>query len=139
MSYNAILWIVGCLLVACGPGETPRKVTFDFIYAVLDGDSAAIEQYLDLDAMISRRMAEFPPPDTVTPEMLRRTLMANLTGDGGTRQHWKNQRIVVNQEFVEGDSARVEMTFIDQTTGKMEYSMVYLYRRDGRWRVYFYL
>lgn len=129
----------GCALVGCGPQETPRKATFDFIFAVLDGDSLGIERRLDLDAMVAKRMAEFPPADTITPEKLRRTLIGNLTGNGGTRMFWKNQRIVINQEFINGDSAQVEMTFIDQTTGKMEYSMVYLYRSQGRWRVYFYL
>ncbi len=137
--YFITLLVLGCALVACGPQDTPRKATFGFIYAVLDGDSLEIERRLDLDAMVAKRMAEFPPADTVTPEKLRRTLIGNLTGDGGTRQFWKNQRIVINQDFVNGDSAQVEMTFIDQTTGKMEYSMVYLYRNQGRWRVYFYL
>jgi hypothetical protein len=65
--------------------------------------------------------------------------MNNLTGSGGTRTHWLNQRIIVNQETVKGDTAQVEMSMIDQTTGMTEYSMIYLYRKDGRWRVFFYL
>ncbi len=137
--YLIIAMTAVSILAACGPKETPRKAAFDFIYAVLDGDSLAIEHHLDLDAMVTRRMTEFTPADTLTPEVLRRILIGNLTGDGGTRLLWKNQQIIVNQEFVNGDSAQVEMTFIDQTTGKTEYSMIYLYRTQGRWRVYFYL
>ncbi len=128
------------LFLGCGPKETPKQVTFEFIGAVLDGDSTAIARYLDLDAMIAKRMKEMPPADTSqNPAELKAILMKNLTGDGGTRAFWRNQRIVVNQETIKGDSAQVEMTMIDQTTGSTEYSMIYLYRQNGRWRVYFYL
>jgi hypothetical protein len=135
-----IITILGALLIGCGAKENPKQVTFDFIGAVLDGDSTAINRYLDLDAMIAKRNQDVPITDSsVTPASLRQVLMKNLTGDGGTRIHWLNQRIVVNQETVKGDSAQVEMSMIDQTTGVTEYSMIYLYRKDGRWRVYFYL
>lgn len=135
-----ILAIVGALLYGCGAKETPKQVTFEFIGAVLDGDTTAITQFLDLDAMVARRMKEMPMADSgQTPAELKAILMKNLTGSGGTRLHWLNQRIVVNQETIKGDSAHVEMSMIDQTTGVTEYSMIYLYRQNGRWRVYFYL
>lgn len=135
-----ILSILGALLWGCGSKETPKQVTFEFIGAVLDGDTTAIARYLDLDAMIARRIKEMPPTDSIqNPAELKAILMKNLTGNGGTRLHWLNQRIVVNQEITKGDSAQVEMSMIDQTTGVTEYSMIYLYRQNGRWRVYFYL
>jgi len=135
-----ILAIFSALLFGCSARETPKQVTFDFIGAVLDSDSTAIGKYLDLDAMIAKRIKDMPPTDSSqTPANLRQILMKNLTGDGGTRIHWLNQRIVVNQETVKGDSAQVEMSMIDQTNGTTEYSMIYLYRKDGHWRVYFYL
>lgn len=135
-----IITILGALLTGCGAKDTPKQVTFEFIGAVLDGDSVAIARYLDLDAMIARRVKEIPPADSSqSPVELRKILMLNLTGSGGTRTHWLNQRIVVNQETIKGDSAQVEMSMIDQTTGATEYSMIYLYRQNGRWRVYFYL
>lgn len=135
-----ISMVLGALLLGCSTKETPKQVTFDFIGAVLDGDSTAIAQYLDLDAMVAKRIKEMPPADSSqTPAELRKILMKNLTGEGGTRAHWRNQRIVVNQETVKGDSAQVEMSMIDQTTGQTEYSMIFLYRQNGHWRVYFYL
>jgi len=135
-----IIVILGALLFGCAAKETPKAISFEFINAVLDGDSTAIARYLDLDAMIAKRMKEIPPTDsTQTPANLRQILMNNLTGSGGTRTHWLNQRIIVNQETVKGDTAQVEMSMIDQTTGMTEYSMIYLYRKDGRWRVFFYL
>jgi len=128
------------ILGDCSPGPSPREVTFEFIYAVLDGDSTAVLHYLDLERMVEKRMQEVPPTDSaLTPADLRTKILQNLTGDGLTRAHWQNQRIVVNKEIIEEDSAAVEMTFIDQTTGRIEYSMVYLYRKDNRWWVYFYL
>jgi len=135
-----IFAILGALLLGCGAKETPKQVTFEFIGAVLDGDTTAIVRYLDLDAMIAKRIKEMPPDDSgQAPAELKAILMKNLTGNGGTRTHWLNQRIVVNQETIKGDSAQVEMSMIDQTTGTTEYSMIYLYRQNRRWRVYFYL
>jgi hypothetical protein len=135
-----IILTLGALLLGCGAKETPKEVTFSFIGAVLDGDSTAILKYLDLDALIAKRMKEVPPTDsTQTPAQFHRLILRNLIGDGGTRLHWQNQRIIVNQETIKGDSAQVEMSMIDQTNGLTEYSMIYLYRKDGRWRVYFYL
>lgn len=137
------LIICSCLAVilgVCSSQPSPRDVTFQFIYAVLDGDSSAILQYLDLDRMVEKRMKEVSPADSaLTLADLKAKILQNLIGDGLTRGHWQNQRIVVNKEITEEDSAVVEMTFIDQTTGRIEYSMVYLYRKDSRWWVYFYL
>jgi hypothetical protein len=134
------LSLLAALIIACSSDNTPKAVTFKFIGAVLDSDSLAIKQYLDLDQMVARRIREVPTLDsTQTPDKLRSIILKNLTGDGGTRAHWQNQRIIVNQETVKGDSAQVEMTMIDQTNGVTEYSMIYLYRKDGHWRVCFYL
>lgn len=131
-----------CLIViigGCSSQPSPRDVSFEFIYAVLDGDSTAILQYLDIDRMAVKRMEGIPPADSALSLVdFKAKILQDIVGFGPTRSHWKNQRILVNKEIIRGDSAEVEMTFIDQTTGKIEYSMIYLYREDKRWWVYFY-
>lgn len=135
---QVIFVCLSLLLLAGCSRQSPRDVTFKFINAVLDGDSLAILEYLDIDGMVEKRMQLIP--DTLeTPESLREKILQNLTGDGLTRTNWLKQKIVVNREIVQGDSAKVEMTFMDESANRIDYSMVYLYRKDGRWRIYFYL
>jgi hypothetical protein len=112
----------------------------DFVGSVVEGDSTAIEQLLDVDLMVDKRMQEIPPTDsTQTHQYFRNLIIGNLTGDGGTRAFWKEHRLVVNDEAITGDTAQVELTLMDQERGSIQYLMVYLYRTPDGWRVFKYL
>jgi hypothetical protein len=128
------------LLIGCAPKDTPRGVTMEFVGSVIEDDSLAIEQHLDIDLMVERRMRVIPPTDsTQTHEYFRDTILRNLTGDGGTRTYWKEMRLVVNEEKIEGDTAYVELTMLDQETGNIQYLTVSLYRSATGWRVFQFL
>ncbi|OQX92754.1 MAG: hypothetical protein B6D58_01260 [candidate division Zixibacteria bacterium 4484_95] len=127
------------IIISCNSQPSPKDVTFEFIAAVLDGDTTTILQYLDLERMAERKMKDIVLKDSIlNPADFKAEILSELTGLGQTRNQWKNQRILVNKEIVRGDSAEVEMTFIDQFTGTIKYSMVYLHHKDNRWLVYFY-
>jgi len=129
----AVLW-------GCGQNPTPRQVTMDFVGSVIEGDSAAIIQLLDVDLMVDKRMEEIPPTDsTQTHDYFKNLIIKNLTGEGGTRAFWKQHRLVVNDEIIKGDTAQVELTLLDQEKGSIQYLLVHLYRTKGNWRVFKYL
>ncbi|MCP4582791.1 MAG: hypothetical protein GY839_14370 [candidate division Zixibacteria bacterium] len=133
------IWMAA-ILTGCGPNDTPRGVTMEFVGSVIEDDSLAIEQLLDLDLMVQRRMLVIPPTDsTQTHAYFRDTIMRNLTGDGGTRALWMDMRLVVGDEKVDGDTAYVELTSMDQDTGYIQYLTVHLYKGAGGWRVYQFL
>jgi len=128
------------ILAGCAPKDTPRGVTIEFVGSVIEDDSLAIEQHLDLDMMVQRRMRVIPPTDsTQTHEYFRNTIIRNLTGDGGTRAFWMEMRLVVGDEKIEGDTAYVELTSMDQGTGYIQYLTVHLYKTATGWRVFQYL
>jgi hypothetical protein len=140
--HKYILLTIGILIVAvgCGSKPSPRQVTMDFVGSVVEGDSAAIEHLLDIDLMVKERMKEIPPTDsTQTAQYFRNRIIQNLTGDGGTREFWKEHRLVVNDEAIKGDTAQVELTLLDPKRGNIQYLMVYLYRTKNGWRVFKYL
>jgi hypothetical protein len=137
------LWFLLCLLaifIACGSQKSPRDVAIEFVGSVIEGDSLSIEKYLDLDAMADRRMNEAPPADsTQTRQYFRDKILKTLIDDGQTRLFWKSMTPVVNQESIKGDTAEVELTFLDKSYGKTYYSTVYLYRSASGWRVFNFL
>ena len=141
MKYLYIILTLSMLLAGCSSQPSPRQVTMEFVGSVVEDDSLAIERLLDIEMMVERRMMEIPPTDsTQTPEYFRDRIIENLTGDGGTRQLWKEHRLVVNDEEIAGDTAQVELTLMDQERGIIQYLLVYLYRgQDGSWRVFKYL
>jgi hypothetical protein len=113
----------------------------EFVGSVIEDDSLVIEKLLDVEMMVERRLQEIPPTDsTQTPEYFRNRIIENLTGEGGTRQLWKEHRMIVNNETIVGDTAHVELTLMDQGRGIIQYLLVYLYRSpDSGWRVFKYL
>ncbi len=141
MVKSSVLWL--CLLLViteCGPGSSPRGVTIDFVGSVIENDSLAIEELLDLDSMVKRRMTEIPPTDsTQTHEYFRNKILQNLLDEGGIRENWMNHRCVVNNENIRGDTAEVELTLMDQESGRIHYLTVYLYRSPSGWRVFYFL
>ena len=140
MKYLLLIAISALVVIGCNSTPTPRQVTMDFVGSVVEGDSTAIEQLLDVDLMVDKRMQEIPPVDsTQTHQYFRNLIIRNLTGDGGTRAFWKEHRLVVNDEAITGDSAQVELTLMDQERGSIQYLMVYLYRTPNGWRVFKYL
>ena len=123
---------------ACSKNPNPRVVVMDFIEAVNKADTASLTQYLDLDRFTQEKLKELP--DSQRAEVfssVKEQLWENFLGTGGTRLRWQNKMIVVNKEDINRDSASVEVTFVDQKTGITEYTRAKLYRKDGRWWIYF--
>jgi hypothetical protein len=137
------LLLIPCLLaltISCADKQSPRGVTMEFVGSVIEGDSLAIEKLLDVDMMVDRRMKMIPPVDSIqTHEYFRDAIIRNLTGNGGTRAFWKSILPVVNEEKVDGDTAHVELTLMNQTSGAIQYLMVDLYHGKSGWRVFQFL
>jgi hypothetical protein len=110
----------------------------NFIEAVNKADTASLSQYLDLDKFTQEKLKELPDSQRAAVfSGMKEQLWQNFLGTGGTRLRWQNKMIVVNKEDVQGDSASVEVTFVDQKTGITQYTRARLYRKDGRWWIYY--
>ncbi len=141
IKYIAISMLLLAVFIGCNTQKSPREVTMEFVGSVIEDDSAAIEQYLDVDMMVEQRLENLQKRDsTVTHQSYRDMIISNLTGEGGTREYWQEHRLVVNEEVIQGDTAYVEFTLLDQEEGGIEYLTIYLYRTpEGSWRVFRYL
>ena len=125
------------LVLVCGSEMSPREVAIEFVGAVIEDDSLALETCFDVDSMVKRRMLEVPTDQT--PAEVKDQILSNLQGDGGTRVFWKSMTPVVGEELVVRDTAQVEVTFLDKEFGKYHHYKVFLYHSDKGWRVFFFL
>lgn len=63
-------------------------------------------------------------------------LVGQMTGDGELRKRWlTDNQIVLGQTEVSGDSALVEVSFLDRITRVQYYNKMRLCFRNGRWIV----
>jgi hypothetical protein len=122
----------------CSKTPSPRVVVMDFIEAVNKADTASIDKYLDLDRFTKEKIKDLSEAERqeIFPKV-KEQLRDNLLGSGGTRLKWQNKMIVVNKENIQGDSALVEVTFVDQKTGISEYTEAKLYKKDKTWWIYY--
>jgi len=135
-----LFFLIPLLLFAyhCSKTPSPRVVVMDFIEAVNKADTASLEKYLDLDRFTQEKLKGLPDTQRVKVFAgVKEQLRENFLGSGATRLRWQNKMIVVDKEEIEGDSARVDVTFVDQKTGITEYTKARLYKRDNRWWIYF--
>jgi hypothetical protein len=122
----------------CGTGPSPRVVVMDFIEAVNQADTASIEKYLDIDGYAQEKMKELPEAERPQDfPKFREHLKGDFLGSGLTRLLWQSKMIVVNKEDVSGNSAVVEVTFIDKETGITEYTNAKLHKINKRWMIYY--
>jgi len=124
-------------LPTCSKRPDPRKSVKKLITAVDQSDTTALKEYLDLDELLRERLEGFS--EEVKEELipkLRQGILEDLTGDGLTRMSWKNSLLVVGKSEVIGDSATVEVTFINKLSGTKDYTKMGLYFKDGKWKIY---
>jgi hypothetical protein len=122
----------------CGTGPSPRVVVMDFIEAVNKADTASIEKYLDIEGYAQEKAKELPEVERqqISPKF-KEHLKADFLGSGLTRLLWQSKMIVVNKEDISGNSAVVEVTFIDKETGITQYTNAKLHKINKRWMIYY--
>jgi hypothetical protein len=134
------LFLMSILLIFldCSRSPSPRVVVMDFIEAVNKADTASIEKYMNFNRFAQEKIRELPEGSMqqFTPQY-KEQLVSSFLGNGLTRLDWQNKMIVVNDEKIMGDSALVEVTFVDQETGLTDYTNAKLYKKDKKWLMYY--
>ncbi len=121
----------------CSKKPDPRENVKKLIAAVDQSDTTALKESLDLNYIINQRLKGVLEKDSLTSFLKKRQeLLDDLTGNGATRVSWNNSLVVIGKSEVLGDSATVEVTYIDKTNGIKDYTKMGLYFEDGKWKVY---
>lgn len=134
-----IIFIILVLSIACSGGGagSPRDTVTQFFGAMENNDRATIAHLLDLPALMSIQGEDYalqrPEPRMFyNPE----DILDDLTDEGLTKTRWFAMQRVMGQSEIKGDTAFVEVSFIDKQTNVQYYNKFGLHKKDGRWKIY---
>lgn len=122
---------------SCSNKPDPREDVKKLIAGVDQSDTTALKESLDLNWIVNQRLKGIPEKDSLASFLKKRQeLLDDLTGNGATRVSWNNSLVVIGKSEIIGDSATVEVTYIDKTNGINDYTKMGLSFKDGKWKIY---
>jgi hypothetical protein len=133
----ALLGAWGALSCNLSSAE-PREAVIKFLGAVKKSDTLAILQGFTFAAAytIVPDTGLWPAGDARNDTLMAGRLLAELTPGGTVYTRWLERRLVVGTSEVNGDSAKVEVTSLDQIKGAQSYNKFGLVKDRSFWRIY---
>lgn len=126
-------------LAGCGDSgpNNARETVIALFGAMEKNDQASIAHLLDLPALM-RNTTEDYAVTTDNPRVFTnpQEILNDLTGDGLTKRRWFAMQRIINNAFVEGDAATVEVTFVDKEQSKGYRTNFGVHKINGKWRIY---
>lgn len=106
----------------------PRDTVKGLFNAIRASDSLYLSENIDLDQALTTLGEELSSAPGTAGDLL-----AALTGEGRLRKRWLENQIVLGDAAIQGDTAWVEVSFIDRLTRVQYYNKMRLDYRNGRW------
>lgn len=144
LSANRLKWgavcglvVVGVAVIACSGRPQPKSTIMDLFTALHADDTSSVRQSIDFDrAWVSVQDELAEPGDSLRTEVAwGERLYGSLTGDGDLRRRWIKTQVVINKTDFFGDSATVEVSFIDRESRVQFYNKMALVYTSGRWKI----
>ncbi|MBD3297811.1 MAG: hypothetical protein GF341_04080 [candidate division Zixibacteria bacterium] len=140
-SIVSALFLVLALGLIGGCGESrpdPKSTVKDLFTAMRDADTTAVRSMVDLRSAATGITEDLPaiqPADSLTVPDTAAWLLGQMTSEGGRlRQRWlSDNQIVLGDTEISGDSALVEVSFLDRVTRVQYYNKMRLVFRSDRW------
>lgn len=124
------------LFAAACTGVVPDRAVYTFFDAMTQGDANRMAAVLDSSVFLGRSGA--PELDSLFPgqpfEARRNRVLLELTG-GNLKGLWLSKKIIVGRTERRGDTAGVEVSFIDQETDKQYFTRFRLAKKADGWRI----
>jgi len=100
-------------------------------------DKATLAHVLDL-AELMRNYSEDYALQTDSPRVFTNPeqILEDLTGDGVTKRRWFSFQRIINKVEVMGETATVEVTFVDNRQSRSYLTKFGLHIVNGKWKVY---
>ena len=137
----SFLIAVGLLIIAMGCSSSspsdPKGAVLAMFGAMEKDDKATLAHLLDL-AELMRNQGEDYALQTDSPRVFTNPeqILDDLTGDGLTKQRWFAMQRIVNPAEVFGETATVEVTFVDKDQSHAYRTTFGLHVVNDRWKVY---
>ncbi|MCK4633119.1 MAG: hypothetical protein KAT79_07580 [candidate division Zixibacteria bacterium] len=135
-----IMLLVGLFVLATGcsdsDGTNPRKTVIAMFGAMEKDDKAALTALLDLSELMLHINEDYAlqiesPRVFTSPEQI----LDDLTGEGLTKKRWFSLQRIISQSTTTGETAVVEVTFVDKEKSRGYRTKFGLHRTNGKWRI----
>ena len=125
------------LLVAACTEAPPDRAVYTFFDAMTQGDANRMAAVLDSSVFLGR--SGTPELDSLFVERdfeaRRNRILLELTG-GDLKGLWMSKQIIVGRTERRGDTAGVEVSFVNPETGKQFLTRFALVKKDKAWRIF---
>lgn len=141
ISFLAFILLGGTLWIAIGcdsrGSDSPRDVVIQLFGAMERNERAAIPHLLDLRTLMEPGIDDYAlqtkvPRKFFSPE----EMLDDLTDSGLTKTRWFSMQRVIGSAEVVGDTAWVEVSFVNKDKGIQYYNKFGLHRSKGYWKIY---
>ena len=139
VQYLLFIFIVVGLIPACsgGGGNNPKDIVIRLFGAMERDEKAAVAHLLDIPALMEIEGEDYAlqrktPRKFYNPE----DILNDLTGEGLTKSIWFSMQRVIGSTKIVGDTAFVEVSFIDKGKGIQYFNKFGLHKKDGIWKIY---
>ncbi len=141
--YNLLVVVAAVLSItlwtACSDTSqsNPKDVVIEMFGAMEKNDKARLAHLLDLSALMkninqdyalsSIRAREFSSPEDI---------LNDLTGDGQTKKRWFSMQRIIDQVDVKGNTATVDVTFVDKERSRGYRTKFGLHIVHDKWKIF---
>jgi len=125
------------LILSCSSSNQPKDTVMTFFGAMRSADTLGIQSTVDLEKVLAERKNELvlAGRSAEADSLNREKLIGELTV-GNLNLLWLKNQIVVGKTEKKGDTALVEISFIDPNTGTQYYNKMALYKKDKDWKIF---
>ena len=127
------------ILLSCSGSESrnPKETVIRLFGAMERNEKAAILNLVDVPALMEISGEDYGlnsdnPRTFHNPE----DILNDLTGDGLTKTRWFSMQRIIGRVEIVGDTAFVEVSFIDKGNDIQYYNKFGLHKKDNNWKIY---
>lgn len=140
------LVVAFCLLVYLVPftigcseeaGQDPKSAVIQMFGAMERDDKSALARLLDLPELM-KNINEDYALQTENPRVFTnpQDLLDDMTENGLTKKRWFSYQRIVNKAEVMGETATVEVTFVDKENSQGYRTKFGVHLKFGKWKIY---
>jgi hypothetical protein len=130
----------GWILSGCSSdsGQSgPKQVVIRMFGAMEKNDKGALTRLLDLPTLMNNIREDYAlQSDTARTFTSPQQILEDLTDSGLTKTRWFSYQRIINSTEISGETATVEVTFVDKAHSKAYLTKFGLHKVDGKWRIY---
>jgi len=127
------------ILLSCANSNSddPKEIVIRLFGAMERDEKAAILQLVDMPALMQISGEDYAlqsdnPRTFHNPE----DILNDLTGDGLTKKRWFSMQRIIGRKEIIGDTAYVEVSFINKEKGIQYYNKFGLHKKESGWKIF---